>query len=56
MRLGAWLTIALCTCVAFAWASKGHELTRMDVDAHLPYAVLPSVPISIQDLELSNVV
>jgi len=55
MRLGAWLTIALCTCVAFAWASKGHELTRMDVDAHLPYAVLPSVPISIQDLELSNV-
>ena len=55
MRLGAWLTIALCTCVEFAWASTGHELTRMDVDAHLPYAMLPSVPISIQDLELSNV-
>lgn len=55
MRLGAWLIIVLCTCLACACASKSNELTRMDMDAHLPYAMLPSEPISIHDLELSNV-
>lgn len=54
MRLCMWLTLVVSTVCVLVHAAN-QALQRMDVDAHLPYATLPTDPLTVHDLELSNV-
>lgn len=54
MRLGVWLVV-LVESLLLACIHATGDLSRRNMDAHLPYAVLPTDPLSIHDLELSNV-
>lgn len=59
-RLGAWarrlgvLCLLVVCAVPLVYASS-REIARADVDTRFPYAVLPTDPIVLHDLELSNV-